>query len=159
MKNVIAYIYLVIGFLAGFMLGILPRESSGFPLLKLGFFAIAIVIILSYVWFENTSHARHMSKWGKHRSRGRVYFIVSHYILGRAVPVLLIFMLPLASRVNFEGDSTRVLIFTAAIALIAFGLLGLHEWAQCQSDFSVQLLRDAAQRVKEGRPGFDGGSA
>lgn len=159
MKNVIAYVYLVIGFLAGFMLGILPHESSGFPLQRLGLFAIAVVIILSYVWFENGSHGRHMSRWEKHRSRGRVYFITSHYILGRAVPVLLIFILPFASTVNFARDSIRVLIFTAAIALIAFGLLGLQEWGRCQSDFSMQLLRDAAQRAKEGKPGLDVGSA
>ncbi len=158
MQNIKAYSYLVIGFLAGFMLGVLPEEAGGFPLQRLGYFVAAIIVILLYNWFESTSHRRHMSKWESHRNRGKAYFVISHYVAARAIPVFLIFIIPLDLRVHLTGVSVQVLAFTAFIALVAFVLLGYQEWSRCESECSVRALREAAQRVREGKPGLEEGT-
>ena len=159
MKNAMPYIYMVMGFLVGFVVGAAPQEASGFPFQRFGYFLVAIVMIVLYLWFEKTSHSRHMSKWQSRQRRGRLYFIFSHYIVARAIPILLIFIGPINSRLRLAMDSVHILIFTSAIALFAFGLLGYQEWSTCQADFSVQSLREAAQRAKETRSDFAGGGA
>ncbi len=157
MKNAISLIYLIMGFLVGFVVGATQQKAMGFPLERLGYFLIAIIVIILYVWFENTSHDRHISKWESHRRRGKLYFILSHYIVARAIPILLIFNLPLSSLVNLTSESIHVLILTAFIAIVVFILLGYQEWSRCQTEFSVKLLRDAAQHAKETRSDPPGG--
>ena len=159
MKNAMPYIYMVMGFLVGFVVGAAPLETSGFPFQMFGYFLVAIVVIALYLWFEKTSHSRHLSKWQSHQRRGRLYFVLSHYIVARAIPILFVFIFPVSSRVHIAVDSVRVLIFTSAIALFAFALLGYQEWSTCQADFSVQSLKEAAQRAKETRSDFAGGGA
>lgn len=156
MKNAMPYIYLIMGFLIGFVIGATSQEASGFPIGRLGYFLVAVVVILLYMWLEKTSHSRHISKWQSHRKKGRLYFILSYYIGARAVPILLIFILPVSFKVNLTGDSVEVLILTGIIALAVFGLLGRQEWARCQADFSVQALKETSERAKDIRSHLPG---
>ncbi len=156
MKNGMSYVYLFIGLFIGFIVGSAPQGAAGFALHRLVIFVIAIVLILLYIWFENTSHVRHMSKWESHQRRGKTYFVISHYIIARAIPIVVILIAPLGSEVKFTGDAILVLIFTAFVALAAFIALGLREWSGCQTDFSVRLLRREAERLREAGAGVAG---
>ena len=159
MKNALPYIYVVMGFLAGFMVGAAPQHANGFPLERLAYYLASVVVILLYMWFERTSHNRHVSKWPSHRRRSRLHFVLSHYILARAIPILLILTVLINSRLHPTMESVYVLIFTGVIALFAFTFLGYQEWSACEADYSVQSLRETAQRVKETRAGVAGGGA
>ena len=157
MKNVMPYIYLLMGFLVGFMVGAAPEHATGFPLHKLGYDLVAVAVILLYMWFERTSHNRHLSRWQSHRTRGRFYFVLSHYIVARTIPILSILILLINPRLRLTIESIYMLIITACLALAAFVLLGYQEWATCEADFSVQAMKDAAQRLKETGSDLAGG--
>ena len=159
MKNVMPYIYLLMGFLVGFMVGTAPEHTTGFPLQRFGYGLVAIAVILLYMWFERTSHNRHVSRWQSHLRRGRPYFVLSHYIVGRAIPILLILIMLISSRVHLNIESVYVLIFTAGVALAAFVLLGMQEWSRCEADISIQSMKDTAQRLKETGSDITGGGA
>ncbi len=159
MKNVMPYIYMLMGFLVGFMVGAAPEHTTGFPLQRFGYDLVAVAVILLYMWFERTSHNRHASRWQSHRRRGRLYFVLSNYIVARAIPIVFILIMLINSRLHLTIQSIYVLIFTAGIALVAFTLLGYQEWSTCEADFSVQSMKEAAQRLKETGEDLAGGGA
>lgn len=156
MKNAMPYIYMIMGFIVGFVAGTAPQEGGGFPLGKLGYSLAALVVILLYIWLEKSSHSRHILKWQSHQKRGRSYFVLSHYIVARAIPILLIFILPVSFNVKFTGDSVHVLMLTSLVALVIFGFLGRQEWARCQAEFSIDSLKETAERAKDIRSHLPG---
>ncbi len=143
------YIYMLMGFLVGFMVGAEPQHTVGFPLQRFGYVVVALLVILLYLWFERTSHDRHLLKWENHRRRGRRNFVLFHYVVARAIPILLISTVPINSRVHLARQSIYVLVFTSCIALVALTFVGYQEWSACESDFSVRSMKEAAQRFKE----------
>lgn len=159
MKNKKSMIYLVIGVLVGFVVGSPAHQAAGFPLRRLVYFLIAIIAVMFYMWFENTSQARHMSKWESHQSRGKAFFIVSHYVLARGVPIVFIFIAPFTLQVRFSAFAIPVLIFPAFIAFVTIIMLGYQEWSRCQVDSSARLLRKDAERVRGGRTNIAGSEA
>lgn len=156
MKNAMPYVYMIMGFVAGFVVGAAEREATGFPLLKLGYLLAAIIVVVLYVRFERTSYNRHFSKWESHQRRGRTYFILVHYAAERAIPILLILIVPMSLKTGFAVGSVPVLVLTCVIALVAFGFLGNQEWAKCQAEFSIQSLKDEAERAKQMRSRLPG---
>ncbi len=159
MKSVMPYIYILVGFLVGFLVGAAPGHEVGFPLQRFGYDLLAFVVILLYMWFERTSHKRHLSRWRNLRRRSRLYFVLYYYILARAIPILLLLAVLINTKLRPAPQSVYVLVFTSAIALVGFVLVGNQEWSTCESDFSIQSMEEAARRLKETGAGVTGGGA
>ena len=140
------------GFLLGFVCGMLPQKEPGIPYSRIGYFFVTLVLIMLYNWFEGTSHKRHLSRWLDHHKKGKGYFILTHYVLGRAIPILFLFSIPLFLRVDFGVDAIKLLICISVLVFNTFIYFGRQEWSSCEEDFSIQMVREAAERIKQSVP-------
>jgi len=148
-NRLLAFGYVLIGFIAGLAFGVGTGVDSTVTLQRFAYFVGALIVIGIWQWFENTSHNRHLAKWEKYVRRGKWNFIVTRYLVPRGIMVLLFIFLPFIGKVNLTTDSLLVLCVTAIIGLSAMAFLGYQEWSNCQQDFEIQSLKQATQRAKQ----------
>lgn len=113
--------------------------------------AVGVIFLL----FEKTSHKRHVMKWDTHRRRGRLYFVVIHYVLirGMLLAILCAFIPFFVFKVGANIGLMGALLVTLLV-LGTFAYVGTIEWQRCQEDFSVILMN---KEVENMRTGFNGG--
>lgn len=149
MNRLLAFGYVMIGFIAGLAFGVGTGADLSLTLQRFAYFLGALILIGFWQWFENTSHHRHVAKWDYYIRRGKWNFIATHYVLARGLTVLLFISFPFLGKVHFTTDSLLVLVVTAVIGLSAMAFLGYQEWVHCQQDFEIRSLREAAQRANQ----------
>lgn len=148
MNRLLAFGYVIFGFIAGIAFGVGTGTDPTVPLERLGYFVGALILIGFWQWFEGKSHKLHLATWEKITSRGKLNFIVTRYLFARGIMVVLFIFLPFIGKFSMTTDSLLVLCVTAVIGLSAITFLGYQEWTYCEQEFEIQSIREAAQRAK-----------
>lgn len=147
MSRLLAYSYVMFGFLMGFVLGAATERESTLVFQRLALFIGAAILFALGQWFESASHRRYLAKWENIRSRGKWLFVLTHYILSRGMVVLVFTLAPFLSMVKLNNYSLLVLALTFVTAVSVMAFLGYQEWSNCEREFQILSLRKAAKEV------------
>jgi len=149
MKNKYFSIYFIaFVFLEGLALGsvinkytgaLLSRIITGISLLVLAFYGRRI---------ETAFHRSDMESWQSLRLRGKSYFILTRYIFARGIILSMVFFVPLLTSIQSYKTAATILFFGYCILSMFLWMLGRYEWNNCETEYTVSLLKDAGQQVR-----------
>lgn len=145
MKHPLAFGYVLIGFVGGFGFGVITERTSELTFERLGIFFGVVVLLALWQWFEHASHRHNLEKWEDIRPRGKWRFIVTRFLLTRAIIALILMLLPFWSVLKFSGSSLVALVLTYLLAILALTYLGYQEWSTCEQEFEILSLRKRAE--------------
>ncbi len=140
--------YFFAGLLVGFFIGVsINREWTTFVATLIGGGAI---LVITFFWrrIESYSHKRYLETWAVRRLQGKWLFILTQYILIRGSLIFAAFIGPMLSR-SVITKQTLMIVFIFLIPFVALmTYLGHESWTECEGDYEVQVLRDAAERAR-----------
>lgn len=140
--------YFFAGLLVGFFIGVsINREWATVVARLIGAGAI-VGIALFWRRIEAYSHKRYLETWAARRLGGKWLFILTQYILIRGSLIFAAFIGPMLSR-SVITKQTMMIVFVSLIPFVALmTYLGHESWRECEADYEVQVLRDAAERSR-----------
>jgi hypothetical protein len=148
MSRLLAYGYVVLGFLYGFTLGVVTERESALTIERIATFLGLFLILSVWQWYENISHRQHMAKWEALEKKGRLYFIILNYLLYRGVVIVILVLTPFISILHLSRYSFMTLLLTIATALVTVLFLGTQEWADCKKEYQIASLRKIAEQAE-----------
>ena len=144
-----AYLYLLIGAVAGFLLG--SATATGW--LNAANKVISVSAILSLAVFgkrvEREDHAKNIESWDQIRSHGMLHFVLLRYVLLRGGLLSIVFWAPMWNTIVSTSGSYEWVILITAFLTAMLSYLGIVEWKDCESKFGARLLRDLAEEDRE----------
>jgi hypothetical protein len=141
------YLYLLFGLYCGFLLGSSLGVEAG-VWFRRAVYSIGILFI-GFFWrrIESRAHREHLDQWEELRARGKWFFVISRYVVVRGFVLLVIFGGPAVFEMRFSGTLLAVTAVTGAILVPMFVYLGQQEWHECQREFEIRAIKNAAEYI------------
>lgn len=123
-----SYTSFAIGVLYGFGLGVLLDNADLVNMTSLSLLVVFLILVPSVGWLESRNHRRHIENWEQIRKRGKFMFVLTRYVLLRGGIVAAILIYALRGKIASE----LVHEITAAVLIVAVGIVGFQEWENCE---------------------------
>lgn len=141
------YLYLLFGLYCGFLLGSSLGQEVG-VWFRRAVYSIGILFI-AFFWrrIESRAHRENLERWEELRSRGKWYFVISRYVVVRGFILLVIFAGPALFELKFSNPLLFVTAVAGAILVPMFVYLGRQEWLECEREFEIRAIKNAAEYI------------
>ncbi len=148
-KNAVAVFCLLFGLTAGLLAGSsLGREYST---VIAGIVLVIGVLFLVTFWrtFERGAHLANLESWERHQARGKVYFIVTRYLLLRGGILTVLIIAPgwIISTISFTAFGYLAEVFV--LLFLIMSILGHVEWTDCTREYQAGIMRDLGESARE----------
>jgi hypothetical protein len=132
-----AFVNFAVGTLYGFGLGVLLDQASLVNATSFSLLIAFLVLVPALGWLESYNHRRRVEKWERIRQQGRLIFVFTRYMVLRGGIIAAILMYSL--RGNQGGGLVHEI--AVPIMMIALGIVGFQEWANCENAFASPLAQ------------------
>jgi len=141
------YLSLLFGLYCGFLLGSSLGQEAG-VWIRRAVYSVGVLFI-AFFWrrIESRVHAEHLDQWEELRARGKRYFVISRYVVVRGFVLLVIFAGPAIFELRFSNPLLFVTAVTGAILVPMFVYLGHQEWQECEREFEIRTIKNAAEYI------------
>ena len=144
----LSYFYVSFGFACGFLLCATLTKEVATVASRLLLALMVLALIVFGRKLEATVHDIHVQNWSLIRARGKWHFIITRYILMRALVLFTLFIAPLLKEVNVSSVILSMAMGMVVLLASILGYFGLDEWNNCERDFAIQLLKNAGEQVR-----------
>ena len=144
----VSVFYFFAGILAGLLIGMSINKEWSSVVAR--FIASSTIILFALFWrrIESLAHGHYMETWSLRRSHGKWRFILTHYVLIRGVILFLTVAGPMLPALAFNNSTFITLFASILVLVLLLAYLGHEAWTECEQDYGVELLRQAAERSR-----------
>ncbi|HTY57356.1 MAG TPA: hypothetical protein VMF59_01005, partial [Bacteroidota bacterium] len=107
------------------------------------------ILFIAFFWrrIESRAHRERLDQWEDLRLRGKWYFVISRYVVVRGFVLLVIFAGPAIFELKFSDPLIFVTAVTGAVLVPMFIYLGHQEWQECEREFEIRAIKNAAEFI------------
>jgi hypothetical protein len=151
MPKSLSVFYFFAGLVVGLFIGLSINREWATVVTKL--IGAGAILVIAFFWrrIESYAHKRYLETWSVRRLRGKWHFILTHYIFIRGALILAAVVGPVFPMLVFTNET----LLTICVSLVAFAALmtylGHESWTECEQDYEVQVLRQAAEQSRIAR--------
>jgi hypothetical protein len=140
--------YFFSGLLVGLLLGLSISKEWSTVLLRLLASCTIIVVALFWRRIESLAHKRYLETWSVRKTAGRWRFIITQYVLIRGSALTAAVVVPALPTLILTTDTLFVILATLVVLVLLLIYLGYESWTECEEDYRVHLLRQAAEQSR-----------
>ena len=144
----LSVLYFAAGLLIGFFIGVsISREWS---IMTTRILSAAAIVFIALFWrrIESFAHKQYMENWEIRRIHGKWIFVLTQYILLRGGLIFAAVVGPAFSRLSMSKETVATILVTLVLLAGIMTYLGYESWMQCERQYEVRVLRDAAERTR-----------
>ena len=148
MSKPLSLLYFFSGLLCGVLVGASLGERWSGVFTK--FISAGAIIVIAFFWhrIESVVHKRYLETWSIRRSRGKWHFILTEYVLIRGIILLVLTAGPMLPTLIITELTASILLATIVVLALLLIYLGYEAWTQCEQDYDIQVLRQAAEQSR-----------
>lgn len=144
----LTHFYLILGVVCGFLLGTsLNNEYSAITSKIISILSLVILVIFGRK-IEMAFHNEDIQNWSTLRTKGKLYFIITRYVLFRGIVVFTLFILPALSNVPYSN----IILFALASGFLLFvsflSYYGFEEWKNSEQEYTILLLKSVGEQTR-----------
>ncbi|MBM4162115.1 MAG: hypothetical protein FJ217_13590 [Ignavibacteria bacterium] len=108
------------------------------------------ILLLVFLWrrVEAKAHKRHLEHWLTLRKRGKLRFVLRHYLLLRGGILFIVLFLAFYAFIRLSVLVSIILFLTFALIVLTLFWMGLEEWKSCEEECEILALRQAAEKSR-----------
>ncbi len=144
----LTHFYLILGVVCGFLLGTsFNNEYSAITSKIISILSLVILVIFGRK-IEMAFHNEDIQNWSTLRTKGKLYFIITRYVLFRGIVVFTLFILPALSNVPYSN----IILFALASGFLLFvsflSYYGFEEWKNSEQEYTILLLKSVGEQTR-----------
>ena len=138
--------YFFAGLLVGLLIGLSVSRELSAAAAKI--VSSGIIILISLFWrrIESLTRERYLETWSFRRAQGKWKFILTHYVLIRGTFIYLAISAPMIPALVLTIVNLVIILSTVVLLALLMVYLGHEVWTQCEQDYTVKVLREAAKQ-------------
>lgn len=140
--------YLILGIVCGFLLGTSFHNEYSAIISKIISIVSLVILVIFGRKIETAFHNEDIQNWSTLRTKGKLYFIVTRYIVFRGIIVFTLFIVPALSNVPYSN----IILFAVASGFLLFvaflSYYGFEEWKNSEQEYTILLLKSVGEQSR-----------
>ena len=136
------------GLLVGLLIGLSVSRELSAAVAKIVSAGLIILFSLSWRRIESLTRKRYLESWSFRRAQGKWRFILTHYVLIKGTIIYLAVSAPMIPALVFTTENLMIILSTIVLLAFLMVYLGHEVWTQCEEDYTIKVLREAAERSR-----------